>query len=193
MTKRKIKKFEGRMYFSLRDAAEYTGTSLGTFRHHVYSQRRIHGALIGRTKIFTREQLDDYVANDRRTDIGPGRFTVDDAALYLDVEPEDVEQAVEEGRLTGVEYGGNLLFTQNQLDDFKANGRTDLDPDPIPYFATVEAADYAGLDENALKQHIHILKNLESELVGAARVISREKLEHFIATKRPQGRPPGSD
>lgn len=190
---RLVEKYEGRRFFSVREAAEYTGTPFGTFKHHAYVAGRIQGTVIGRTKIFTREQLDDYEANGQTTDIGPGRFTISDAAQYLGIEMEEVEAAVTDGRLPYVEYAGVKLFTQDQLDDFHEKGRTDLQPGPIPFFSTEEAADYAGMDVSAIKQHLYGRYHLESELVGAARVIDREDLDRFVEEKRDRGRPPGSD
>jgi hypothetical protein len=201
MARRKIKKYEGRRYFSLREAAEYTGTSLGTLRTHVYTYDRISGAVIGKTLVFTRRQLDDYVANDRRTALRPDRFNISEAAAYLDIGEAELEQAIEDGRIKPLSLDGVQLFNQAQLDDFAANGRSDIVPTGVEMYGTIEAAEYAvkfgGIEwadpESSLKQHIYILDNLPVETVGASVIISHEALMHFIQTKRPRGRPPGSD
>lgn len=201
MARRKMKRYEGRQYFSLREAAEYTGTSLGTLRTHVYTYSRIAGAVIGRTLVFTRRQLDDYVAHDRRTALRPDRFNVSEAAAYLDIEEAALEQAIEDGRIKPLALDGVQLFNRAQLDDFAAHGRSDIAPTGVEMYGTIEAAEYAvkygGIDwedpESAIKQHIYVLENLPVETVGASVVISHEDLVHFIETKRPRGRPPGSD
>lgn len=201
MARRKIKQYEGRRYFSLREAAEYTGTSLGTLRAHVYTYGRIAGAVIGRTLVFTREQLDDYLANGRRTAMRPDRFNEAEAAAYLDIGEPDLEQAIEDGRIRPLVLDGSRLFNQAQLDDFASSGRSDIVPTGVEMYGTIEAAEYAvkygGIEwedpESAIKQHIHVLGNLSVETVGASVVISHEDLVHFVETKRPRGRPAGSD
>jgi hypothetical protein len=66
-------------------------------------------------------------------------------------------------------------------------------------FSTEEAARY--IDEHledqsfsvaALKYHVHVADppNIEPQLIGHSLVFTREQLDHFIETKRGQGRPP---
>lgn len=191
MPPRKIKKYEGRKYFSTKEAAEYTGMYHQTFKHHAYIQNRIIGTKLGTSRVFTREQLDDYVANDNQTRMTTGRLELSDAAIYLDVSEDGLKTAVEEGRLPVSEYGGNLLFTQEQLDDFhRSGGRTDIKP-VIPFFSMSEAADFAGLSEEAMKQHIYVLKNLPTTRIGRNILIERADLEQMLAEKRPWTRRDG--
>jgi hypothetical protein len=56
-------------------------------------------------------------------------------------------------------------------------------------FSTEEAAAYLGISVAALKYHVHIGKNLTPEKVGNSLVFTRPQLDHFLANKRPQGRP----
>lgn len=193
MPRRKIAKYEGKKYFSTREAAEYTGMVHRTFKHHAFIEKQILGALISRVRVFTREELDDYAENENFTRVTSGRLDLADAAIYLEMSEEGLLAAVEEGRLPAVEYGGNLLFTPEQLDDFRINGgRTDVEAE-IPFFSTSEAADFAGMEEDAFRQHFYKYGNVETILVGRNRVIERDELKRFIATKRDRGRPKGTD
>ncbi len=56
--------------FSTREAANYTGLSLRGFQHHVYTLKDVAGTRIGKTLVFTKDELDRFLLIPRRR---PGR------------------------------------------------------------------------------------------------------------------------
>lgn len=177
-----------RQFYSVRDAAEYTGIPYGTLKRDVYVDGRLPGVLVGRTTVFTREQLDDYKARGRRTELRPDRYNVEEAATYLGVKPAVVEEAVEEGRLKPLVLGGNALFIRIQLDEFAIRRQSAVVPEALPFYGRVEAADYInqraetgwGDPEAALRGHIWETENLPVEVVGRAAIVDHRDVETFI-------------
>jgi len=116
------------MFYSLRDAAEYTKTSLGTFRHHVYKQNRISGVVIGHTLIFTQAQLDDYVANGRHTMLVPDKsqlFSVAEAAEHIGMSLAAMKQHVYTRENLYAELVGNdRVILLDELERFNSNRRS---------------------------------------------------------------------
>jgi hypothetical protein len=51
--------------FSTAEAAEYLGISLSSMKYHVHIAGNVKGQLIGKTLVFTREELDRFEANRR--------------------------------------------------------------------------------------------------------------------------------
>lgn len=116
---------DNKLFFSLRQAAEYVGRPLGTFRHHVYVQRLITPRLYGRSVAFSRAQLDDYKANGR-TDIAISdseAYTPADAADYLqrthglDITEGALRKAIAEGHFQADKCGNILLMAPAWLDE----------------------------------------------------------------------------
>ena len=175
-------------YFSVRDAAAYTGVPYGTVKRDVYIDGRLPGVLIARTTVFTREQLDDYLARGRRTTLRPDRYNVDEAAAYLGVEPAVVEAAVDAGRLRPLVLAGNALFQRAQLDEFAARGTSDLTPAALPFYGRNEVAAYialhaeTGWDEpvEAVRGHIWDAENIPVEIVGRSAIVDHREVEAFI-------------
>ena len=176
---------EEKNFFSERGLARFAGLTRRQVQYDVV-KGRIRGTNFGRTRIFTREQAEDYVANDRQTDLTPGRFTLDEAAAYLEMEPGEFRKAIGAGRIEPLELAGEQLFSQDQLDDFAEHGRTDL-PADIPFFSSEEAAEYlvrAGVEWkdpiSALSQHVYILGNIPAETAGKNLILRREALDRFL-------------
>lgn len=50
-------------------------------------------------------------------------------------------------------------------------------------YDTTEAAQYLNVSVSAVKYHVHTSKLLKPQLVGHSLVFTKEKLDHFLATK----------
>lgn len=113
---------EEKTLFSLRDAARYTNTPEGTFRHHVYVQKRIQGIVVGHTLVFTKEQLDDYVANDRHTDIVPDKsqfYSIAEAAEAAGITTNAMKQQVYGYEALPTELvGADRIIHKEDLDEY---------------------------------------------------------------------------
>jgi hypothetical protein len=57
------------MIYGTEQAAEYLGLSVPGVKYHVYTTKRLTPQLVGKSLVFTREQLDEFNATRR----GPGR------------------------------------------------------------------------------------------------------------------------
>ena len=55
--------------------------------------------------------------------------------------------------------------------------------------STEEAAEYLGMTVAAVKYHVHVAHNLNPMRIGRSLVYTREQLDRFKESKRPQGRP----
>lgn len=110
-------------FFSFAEAVEYTGVSEGTLRHHVYVKHKIPYYLIGKTAVFSREQLDDYMENGE-TDITINSrvwMGTIDAAAYLGMTEGALKQHVHTRRnIPALKIGHSLLFNRAELDEFLA-------------------------------------------------------------------------
>ncbi len=116
-------------FFSFAEAVTYTGVPEGTLRNHVYVQGRIPRYVIGRSAVFSKEQLDDY----------------------------------------------------------KANGRTTITINPAVWMGSIDAAAYLGISEGALKQHVHTRKQIPATKIANNLLFNRAELDEFL---RQRGREP---
>lgn len=108
-------------FFSFAEAVVYTGVPEGTLRYHIYVKNRIPRYVIGRTAIFSKEQLDDYVEHGQTTrTINPSVWMGSiDAANYLGISEGALKQYVHtRGLIPATKIGNNLLFNRAELDEF---------------------------------------------------------------------------
>lgn len=112
-------------FFGFAEAVEYTGVSEGTLRHHIYVKNKIPRFVIGRSAVFSKEQLDDYMDN----------------------------------------------------------GHTTITINPRVWMGSVDAAAYLGISEGALKQHVHVRKNLVALKIGHNLLFNRAELDEFLAER----------
>jgi len=51
--------------YSTQEAADYLGISLSTFKYHIHIAKNIKPQKVGRSLVFTQDQLDDFSINRR--------------------------------------------------------------------------------------------------------------------------------
>lgn len=56
-------------------------------------------------------------------------------------------------------------------------------------FSTKEAAEYLGMNEGQMKYHVFTAKNIKGQMIGNSMVFTKEELDRFKTTRKPQGRP----
>ncbi len=58
-------KVSAKNLFSIADAAEYLGIEEATVKYHVYTAENLSGQKIGRSRVFTKQELDDFAVRKR--------------------------------------------------------------------------------------------------------------------------------
>ena len=127
-------------------------------------------------------------------------FSTEEAAEYLGVHLNTVKYHHKAGRLPSELIGNSRVFKKADLDRFqetKQEGGQAQEQPAAPespskqLYSLAEAAEYLGMDINALKYHAFTVNTIFSQLIGNARVFWKADLDHFQANKRGIGRPRG--
>ena len=117
-------------------------------------------------------------------------YTIQTAAEYLKMSVYAVKAHIyREKNLIGRVVGNTLMFTKQELDDFKAR-KPPREPEELDIFTVQTAAEYLGMVPTALMYHVHKPNpNLTGRKVGNTMLFTKEELDDFQKTRRPPGRP----
>lgn len=103
-------------------------------------------------------------------------YSKSEAAVYLGLTVRQLKYQVQKGNITPCLIGKTDVLTRRQLDDFKANGRTDI---VEQLYGTAEAVKYTGILPDYLKT---LVGNGEKHRIGHSWIYEKEELDGAVAT-----------
>lgn len=111
----------GMRLFGISTAAAYLGMSVQNLKYHVHVGGNIQPIRVGKSLVFSKEQLDDFAANGR-TSIVPqlgNLYSATDAAEYLGLSPAGFGWHARQRHIVGYMIGRSILYDQAELDRFE--------------------------------------------------------------------------
>lgn len=109
-------------FFSTAAAAAYLGMSVANLKYHVHVSGNLQPAKVGKSLVFSREQLDEFRQNGYSSIVPDitGYYSAEEAAEYLGLSAEAFGWHVRQRAVIGVPVGRSILYTKSALDDFAA-------------------------------------------------------------------------
>ena len=106
-------------------------------------------------------------------------FGISTAAAYLGMTAQNLKWHTHvAGNIHPVLRGKSLVFTRQQLDDFKAHGRTDIIPALGHLYSADEAASYLGLSPSAFGWHVR-QRAVKGDVIGRSILYNQAELDKF--------------
>lgn len=190
-----------RMFYSVEEVAEKAGIPVSTLKHRIHSQETLKPLLLGKTLIFSQEQLDDLIAKGetaRKVD-AEQIFTTEQAVEYLNsthqmgISYDSMVLARHWGALPHERIGGSddraslVLFHRDDLDVFAASrgGAQGLVVRERGHFSAIEAETYTDsvlgvrVPRPTLVYNVRVGR-IHPALVEGIMVFSAEQLRDYV-------------
>lgn len=166
--------------FSLVEAAEFLGLTESKMRNEVAYRKTITPAIKGKTRIFTLEQLNDWKANNGRTDVvaNGGLLSVQEAANFLGVKVPDLRHLLYKKQVVpGEMVGHSVIFRRIDLQNYLNQKAVEANAPAVKTLAVavavpadVKAAALVRIERDKLSMY-EVLETLWSDWVNGRRMV----------------------